>query len=405
MYEVEKQCLEDAHCKIQCLVRRNFPYFIDLSEPPIIDASHHYSLAELKAISTGVYKSHAKLCHCTDYRVPLTTLTVPLVVSIHDIFRFTKPDLCYSNDAFSKRFGENRFNEIIQINTLLKTYMTSHKIKYKSPDLEQPSEHAIYYSLMLQWAIATTDFIITPSKFVQDQIVTLFSPTSPVQFVHYGIDHLIETQIFGLPQNFDQDFRQILAQTENVFVYVGQNRKHKNVKTTLEAFAKFIEFNDNLSCYLVLVGTDFVSSSPIAETILQMDIQDKVYLAGYVSDQSLREIYKNATALIHPALHEGFGFTPLEALSCGCEVICTDIPVLRETLGNYAIFVNIDTLDDIIEAFKNAIKNKSDTYLREKRKQLSSEYTWHKFVTELFRIYRYVLTDSSRNKKYARTNN
>ena len=64
-----------------------------------------------------------------------------------------------------------------------------------------------------------------------------------------------------------------------------------------------------------------------------------VTLTGRVSDDDLAAIYSGARALVFPSDDEGFGLPTVEALACGTPVVATDIPVLREVLGDRATFV------------------------------------------------------------------
>ena len=63
-------------------------------------------------------------------------------------------------------------------------------------------------------------------------------------------------------------------------------------------------------------------------------------LLGRVSDAELDGLLAGALALVLPSHLEGFGFPPLEAALCGTPSIVSDLPVLRETLGDDgALFV------------------------------------------------------------------
>ena len=63
-----------------------------------------------------------------------------------------------------------------------------------------------------------------------------------------------------------------------------------------------------------------------------------VTLTGHVSDDDLAAILTGARALVFPSDDEGFGLPPVEALACGTPVVCTDIPALREVLGDRATY-------------------------------------------------------------------
>lgn len=75
-----------------------------------------------------------------------------------------------------------------------------------------------------------------------------------------------------------------------------------------------------------------------------------VTLTGRVSDDALAAIYSGARALVFPSDDEGFGLPPVEALACGTPVVASDIPVLREVLGERATFVDRGDLEGLLAA-------------------------------------------------------
>jgi glycosyltransferase involved in cell wall biosynthesis len=79
------------------------------------------------------------------------------------------------------------------------------------------------------------------------------------------------------------------------------------------------------------------------------------------SDEQIRGFYGRALCLVYPSLAEGQGLPPLEALACGCPVICTDLPVLRETCGDSVKYVGLRDAEELageIDALqKNRVAN------------------------------------------------
>ena len=75
-----------------------------------------------------------------------------------------------------------------------------------------------------------------------------------------------------------------------------------------------------------------------------------VTLTGHVSDEELAAIYSGARALVFPSDDEGFGLPTVEALACGTPVVASDIPVLREVLGERAAFVDGADLEGLLAA-------------------------------------------------------
>jgi glycosyltransferase involved in cell wall biosynthesis len=91
---------------------------------------------------------------------------------------------------------------------------------------------------------------------------------------------------------------------------------------------------------LVLVG----ATNPWAHEL------PDVTLTGRVSDDDLAAIYSGARALVFPSDDEGFGLPTIEALACGTPVVATDLPVLREVLGDRATFVESGDLEGLLAA-------------------------------------------------------
>ena len=75
-----------------------------------------------------------------------------------------------------------------------------------------------------------------------------------------------------------------------------------------------------------------------------------VTLTGRVPDDDLAAIYSGARALVFPSDDEGFGLPTVEALACGTPVVASDIPVLREVLGDRATFVDAADLEGLLAA-------------------------------------------------------
>jgi glycosyltransferase involved in cell wall biosynthesis len=107
------------------------------------------------------------------------------------------------------------------------------------------------------------------------------------------------------------------------FLYVGNDKPHKNVDVLVDAFSKI----DDAS--LVLTGGAFE----------RFKSRERVVVTGFVDDAELASLYRGAIALVMPSREEGFGLPALEAMASGCAVITSNAAALVEITGDAALHV------------------------------------------------------------------
>jgi len=58
------------------------------------------------------------------------------------------------------------------------------------------------------------------------------------------------------------------------------------------------------------------------------------------SDELLRALYRNASAVLVPSLAEGFGLVAVEAMACGAPVVAADAAALPEATEGLALLLD-----------------------------------------------------------------
>ncbi|HZM17945.1 MAG TPA: glycosyltransferase, partial [Gaiellaceae bacterium] len=112
-----------------------------------------------------------------------------------------------------------------------------------------------------------------------------------------------------------------------------------------------------------------------------------VELRTDASDAEIEGLYRGASALVLPSLYEGFGFTPLEAMSRGCPVVASDIPAVREVSGDGALLVPLeerawaDALDRV--ASDEGLRDE----LRERGRSTVARYSWDETARGVCRLF------------------
>jgi glycosyltransferase involved in cell wall biosynthesis len=67
----------------------------------------------------------------------------------------------------------------------------------------------------------------------------------------------------------------------------------------------------------------------------------KLFEVAGLSDGAVAALLTGAAGLLFPSLDEGFGLPPAEAAALGCPVLCNDLPVYREFLGDIPIYAKV----------------------------------------------------------------
>jgi len=109
------------------------------------------------------------------------------------------------------------------------------------------------------------------------------------------------------------------------FLYVGDTEPRKDLGTLLAAYTRY---RDQLEqpLGLVLAGP----AAAIADTTPGVRGEPDP------TAEELARLYAGAAALVHTSLYEGFGMTPLEAMSTGTPVIAAGVPGVTEVCGEAA---------------------------------------------------------------------
>ena len=117
-------------------------------------------------------------------------------------------------------------------------------------------------------------------------------------------------------------------------LYVGARKPHKNLPLLFEALAR-IRAAERPP--LVLSGAPWDAGDPLARLARQLGLGAVVHFAGDLRDErTLACVYSGAALYVQPALTEGFGLPPLEAMACGTPVLSSNGGALPGTLGDAA---------------------------------------------------------------------
>jgi glycosyltransferase involved in cell wall biosynthesis len=106
------------------------------------------------------------------------------------------------------------------------------------------------------------------------------------------------------------------------------------------------------------------------------------------NDNLLAEFYSSAHLFVNPSLYEGFGLTPLEAMSYNCPVVSSNTSSMPEVIGSAAEFFDPTSVDDMRLAIENvAYSSSRANELIKMGKERCKIFSWQRCADETVKIY------------------
>jgi glycosyltransferase involved in cell wall biosynthesis len=130
-------------------------------------------------------------------------------------------------------------------------------------------------------------------------------------------------------------------------VVLGEVRARKNIVVLLQALARHPDMP-----VVVVVGAPGPGSEPTYAAIHELGVSAQVRLAGRRSDGEVAALLDQSLALVHPALYEGFGLTPVEAMARGVPAVVSTAASLPEVVADAALLADPNEPDDWAEQLR-----------------------------------------------------
>jgi glycosyltransferase involved in cell wall biosynthesis len=182
-------------------------------------------------------------------------------------------------------------------------------------------------------------------------------------------------------------------QSQDYLLYVGGlDKPSKNFECFFEAYRKCISDIDS-EVELIVVNGEYDQQSFEKKFSVDSSSNYRVTLLNTVTDKKLVNLYRNATALIYPSYYEGFGLPIIEALSCGCPVLCDrNLPAVKEFLDDEILKVNVKNVEIFAQAIQNVIRSKEKNKLQaiDNSKRIQKNFSLNSFIDAHVDVYKSV---------------
>jgi glycosyltransferase involved in cell wall biosynthesis len=171
--------------------------------------------------------------------------------------------------------------------------------------------------------------------------------------------------------------------------YPAATWPHKNHRTLLAAL-QLLHERHGFNGELVLTGIAMHSHNEILGEIERRGLKDKVKVLGYLPYEDLPYLYKLARIMVFPSLFEGFGIPLVEAMACGCPVVCSDVTSMPEVVGEAAVTFDPNSWEEMADKIWRVWDDDSQIEkMRECGLARADLFSWEKTARQTLDVYRH----------------
>jgi len=266
-----------------------------------------------------------------------------------------------------------------------RTLLTVHDLTFlRYPQCAHPKLRA-YLSEVVPRSLARADRVLADSFATKEDLTDLLGVDPDRISVVYGG---IEARFSPTADPQDSAIREQYGLDRPYMLSLGTIEPRKNYERLISAYDQLLaEAGGNLPQLAIAGGKGWLYDNVFA-VVDRPHLHDRVRFLGFVDDAHLPALYRGAQLFVFPSLYEGFGFPPLEAMACGCPVVCSNSSSLPEVAGDAAIPVDPTDVEALASAIDTGL---SDTDLRARlvRRGLSraARFNWPASARKLLNEY------------------
>ena len=241
-----------------------------------------------------------------------------------------------------------------------------------------PHDHT---SRLKREAVKRATHIICISENTKNDLIRLFgTDTSKISVVHLGCSAFICNS---------NNLSNIIINQKPYILYVGRRTGYKNFNLFIEAFCSSTKLKRDFNI-LAFGGGEFTSHELKYFSILGLQTDQVKQIGG--DDLLLGNAYRQASAFINPSVYEGFGLSPLEAMSNNCPVISSNTSTMPEVIGDAAEYFDPNQIEDIASAIKKVLysPSRSNDLINRGQKRIKN-FTWRSCAESTLMVYKSVV--------------
>jgi glycosyltransferase involved in cell wall biosynthesis len=171
--------------------------------------------------------------------------------------------------------------------------------------------------------------------------------------------------------------QEIISKHGKKLLYSGGFENRKNLSRLFRAFYQVTQEYGDL--YMIITG-NLKNNKKFHRLIHSCGINEKILLPGNITDEQMQTLYQSGiTGAVNLSLCEGFGRNSYEALLNGLPLLCSDIEINHEIVGDYPIYCDPTNVEDIINGLKKLMKTTANKSLSSIDERFTIDYNFSNF--------------------------
>lgn len=205
-------------------------------------------------------------------------------------------------------------------------------------------------TLLKRWVLRTADQVTVVSEAMKSYCTDLGIDAENLHVRSMGVD-LANTFTMGdsrLPREG--------------LIFVGRLVEKKGVEYLLRAMALLVTRYPNLSLTVVGDGPDEKKLRALTD---ELRLDKNIRFAGGKLNAELPAMLRSSKVFVMPSIvsksgdQEGLGLVAVEAMGCGCAVVATDLPAIRDTVQHLktGLIARAADVDDLAASIETLIED------------------------------------------------
>ena len=174
-----------------------------------------------------------------------------------------------------------------------------------------------------------------------------------------------------------------------LILFVGQLKYRRGFDIAVKAFARVKKKFS--SALLIVVTNNTDKKKELLDLANREGVAQGIILKENVSEEEKFSLYKEADLYLSPTRYEGFGVTFLEAMACGCPIVTSNIPVVREIVEHEktGLLARLEDPYDFSKAINRLLNDHAlrENIIKNSLQKVEKEYNKEKIFNELLNIY------------------